>query len=94
MLKNVATSTSKRSFFGTPFANERVNGLKTKLKSARLHYCPLFSYIRGKLSWKKSPLLWYEVLRLFFNALTADDKYSGSYMQNLPQEFQTPLSKN
>ena len=36
--------------------------------------------------------MWYEILRLFVNALTADDKYSGSNMQNLPQQFQTPLS--
>ena len=40
----------------------------------------------------KSPSVWYEILRLFVNALTADDKYSGSNMQNLPQQFQTPLS--
>ena len=36
--------------------------------------------------------MWYEILRLFVNALTADDKYSGSNMQNLPLQFQTPLS--
>ena len=36
--------------------------------------------------------MWYEILRLFVNALTADDKYSGSNMQNLPQQFQTPVS--
>ena len=36
--------------------------------------------------------MWYEILRPFVNALTADDKYSGSNMQNLPQQFQTPLS--
>ena len=30
---------------------------------------------------------------MFINALTADDKYSGSNMQNLLQRFQTPLSK-
>ena len=36
--------------------------------------------------------MWYEILKLFVNALTADDKYSGSNMQNLPQQFQTPLS--
>ena len=35
--------------------------------------------------------MWYEILRPFVNALTADDKYSGSNMQNLPQQFQTPL---
>ena len=49
--------------------------------------------IRGKLSWKKLPSVWYEILRLFVNALTADHKYSGSNMQNFPQQFQTPLSK-
>ena len=46
------------------------------------------------MSWKKSPSVWYEILRLFFNALTADDKYSGSNMKKLSQQFQTPLSKN
>ena len=45
------------------------------------------------MSWKKSPSVWYEILRLFANALTVDDKYSGSNMQNLPQQFQTPLFK-
>ena len=45
------------------------------------------------MSCKKSPSVWYETLRLFVNALTADVKYSGSNMQNLPQQFQTPLSQ-
>ena len=36
--------------------------------------------------------MWYEILRPFVNAFTADDKYSGSNMQNLRQQFQTPLS--
>ena len=30
---------------------------------------------------------------MFANALTVDDKYSCSNMQNLPQQFQTPLSQ-
>ena len=63
------------------------------LKSARHHYYRLLSSIRGKLSYKKSPSVWIESLRLFFNGLTADDKYSGSNMKNIPQQFQTPLSK-
>ena len=58
---------------------------------ARHHYYPLFSSIRRKLSWKKSPSVWYDILKLFVNALTADAKYSGSNVQNLPQQFQTPL---
>ena len=45
------------------------------------------------MSWKKSPSLWYEILRLFVNALTADDKYSGSNMRNLPQKIRTPATQ-
>ena len=37
--------------------------------------------------------MWYEILRLFVNELTADDQYSGSNMQNFPQQFQTSLSQ-
>ena len=89
----MSTYTSKSSCFRTPFANERVNGFQTLPKSARHNYYPLFSSIRGKLSLEKSTSDWYEILRLFVNVLTADDKYSGSNMQNLLQQFQTPLSK-
>ena len=45
------------------------------------------------MSWKKLPSVWYEILRLVVKALTVDDKYSGSNMQNLQQQFQTPLSQ-
>ena len=45
------------------------------------------------MSCKKSPSVWYEILRLFVHALTAGDKYSGSKMRNLPQKFQTPGSQ-
>ena len=89
MLKDVA---SKRSYFRTPFANNRVNRFQTLLKSARNHYYPVFSSIGGRLRWKKLPSVSYEILRLFVNALTANYKYSGSNMKNLPQQFHTPLS--
>ena len=45
------------------------------------------------MSCKKSTSVWCEILRLFVNALTADDKYSGRNMQNLRQQFQTRLSQ-
>ena len=32
-------------------------------------------------------------MRPFVNILTADDKYSRSNMQNLKQQFETPLSE-
>ena len=93
MLKEVATYTSKRSCFRTPFANEGVNGFQTLLKPARHHYYPLFLSIRGKLISKKLPSVWYEILSLFVNALTVDDKCSCSNMQNLRQQFQTSWSR-
>ena len=93
MLKDVTTYTSKRSCLRTPFADERVNKFQTLLKSARHDYYPLFSSIWGNLSCKKSVLVWYEILRMFDNALTADEKNSCSHMQNLLQQFQTPLSQ-
>ena len=45
------------------------------------------------MSCKKLPSVWYEILRHFVNALTADGKYSDSNMLNFPQQFQTPLSQ-
>ena len=36
--------------------------------------------------------MWYEILRLFVNALIDDHKYCGINMQNFQQQFQTPLS--
>ena len=84
---------SKRPFLRTPFDNERFNLFQILVNSARHHYYLLFSWIRGKLSWKKSALVWSDILRLFVNILTADDNYSRSNMQNLQQQFQTPLSQ-
>ena len=40
-----------------------------------------------------SALVISEILRLFVNTLTADNKYSHRNMQNLLQQVQTPLSQ-
>ena len=54
------------------------------LKSARHHYFPTFPRIRDKLSWKKSALVTSEILLLFANTLTHDDKYSLRNMPEIP----------
>ena len=46
-----------------------------------------------KLSWKKTALVWSEILRLSVKTLTTADKYYRSNMLNLQQQFQTPLSQ-
>ena len=40
-----------------------------------------------------SELVWSEILRLFVNTLTADNKYSGCNVHNFAQQVQTPLSQ-
>ena len=45
------------------------------------------------LSWRKSALVWSEILRLFVNTLTCDNKYSRCNVQNFAQQVQTPLSQ-
>ena len=83
----------KMMSFRRPFGNQRVNGFQTLLKSARHHYYPIFSCIWDILSWKKSALVWSEILRLFLNTLTADSKYSRCNVHNFAQQVQTPLSQ-
>ena len=58
LTKEVATETSKRSCFRTSFCNQPVNAFQIPLKAARHHYDPFFPWIPGKLSWRKSALLW------------------------------------
>ena len=84
---------SKRSCFTRPFGNQRVNGFETLLKSERHHYFPLCPRFRDKLSWKKSALVTSEILRLFVNTLTPDDKYSRRNMKISWQQPQTLLSQ-
>ena len=91
--KEVATETFRRSCFTTPFGNQRVNGFQTPLKVPRHHNYPLFPQIPCELNWKKNPLLWSKILRLFANTLTADDKYSCRNMQNFLQQLRTLLSE-
>ena len=74
------------SCFRRPFGNQRVNVFQSLLKLARQHYFPIFSCIWDILSWKKSILVWSDILRLFVNTLTADYKYSRFNMHNFSEQ--------
>ena len=63
------------------------------MKAARHHYYAFFPRILGKLSCKRSALLLSEILSLFANTLTANDKYSCHNMHNFLQQIQTLLSQ-
>ena len=45
------------------------------------------------MSLKKSALVWSEILRLFVNTWTADNKYSRCNVHNFSQQVQTPFSQ-
>ena len=84
---------SKRSCFRTPLGNQRVKGFQTRLKSARQQFWPTLPWIRGKLNWEKSALVISEIIRLFVNTLSVDEKYSRRNLHNFRQQVQTPRSQ-
>ena len=91
--KEVVTWTSKAPCFRTPFGNQRVQEFETLSKSALHHYYLIVPWIWEKLSWKKCRLVRFEILELFVNTLTTDDKYSSRNIQNLTQQLQTTMSQ-
>ena len=91
--KDVATETSRRCCFRTPFGSQRVNEFQTSLRVARHHYYPFTPWISGKLNWKKTALPWSKILRLFVNTMTSYDKCSYRNTYNFLQQLQTLLSQ-
>ena len=47
----------------------------------------------GYIELEKSALVWSEILRLFVNTFTADNKYSRCNVHHFAQQVQTPLSQ-
>ena len=45
------------------------------------------------MSWAKSAIVCSEILSLFVNTLTTDDKYSRRNMLNFSQQLEAPLSQ-
>ena len=58
--------------------SQHVKGSKRLLQSARKYFWYTFSSLRKEISSKSFVLLVSEILRLFVNILTQDDKYSLS----------------
>ena len=58
--------------------SQDVKAYETLLKSARQYFCPVFWKLSNKICSKNSFFLVSEILRLFLNLLTPDDKYSLS----------------
>ena len=91
--KEVVTWTSKAPCFRTPFGNQRVQEFQTLSKKHYITIILSVPWIWEKLSWKKCRLVRFEILELFVNTLTTDDKYSSRNIQNLTQQLQTTMSQ-
>ena len=73
--------------------NQRVNGSKTLLRSARQHFYPIVSSSRDRLSWKTSLLSDLKSEDCLLNTLTKNDKYCRYNRESFPQPIQMQLSK-
>ena len=75
-VKNFVRPLSKKRRFRTSFDSQHVKVSLIFATSAWEHFYHVFSSLWGKLIWKRSPIVIPEMLGVFANTFTADDKYS------------------
>ena len=83
----------ERSRFATPFGSQRVNGSQSLLKSSWHHFYTIAPSIWNNLSCKKLALVRFEILRLFLNKMTTDDKISLRNRNDFAQHIQMHKSQ-
>ena len=85
--KDLIKKLSTKCRFRTSFKSQNVNECQTLVKSAWEHFYHIFGSLRREMAWKVSSLLKFEILVVFVNTLTADDKYLVWDCEN----FQFPI---
>ena len=83
-LKDLFRALSKNRCFRTSFESQHLTGSKTLLKSAGERFYHIFSSLCEETISKISPLVKFEILSVFVNTLTADEKYPVQDCENLP----------
>ena len=91
--ENVVRSMCKKFRFTLPFRKEHGKQVSTLLKSERQHLYHIYWSMGKQLSCKKSLLVRWESLRLFFNTMSAVDKCSLRNRDNLMQPIHMQLSQ-
>ena len=84
---------SKKRCFRTRFGSQHVKASQILAKSPWEHFYPVSWSLLGKLTWKISPLILGEMLRVFVNTLIADDKYPVQDCKKLALAMQMQLSQ-
>ena len=84
---------SKKSRFRKPFEKQHGKRAQALSKSASQHLYQIHWSLAGKLCWKKSLLLTYEILGLLVNTLATDEKYPVFNRDKLTIPIQMQLSQ-
>ena len=92
-LKILVRPLSKKRRFRTRFDSQHVKACQILAKSPKEGSYHVFSSLSGKLIWKMSPLVLGEILLVFVNTLTLDDKYHVQDSENLQVPFQRQFSE-
>ena len=79
--------------FRTPFTSKGVQGSEALLEPVLKHFHPNFPLLSDNLSWNISTLARSEILGLFGNTLTVDQRYSRHRWEKLPEQVQRLLSQ-
>ena len=74
------------------FDSQRVNGWQSLVIFVWGHFDHLFWSLWSENTWKIFPLLKFEILGVFVNTYTADDKYPVQDIENLQFPIQMQLS--
>ena len=84
---------SEKSCFRGPFNKEHGKRAETMLKAARQHLYHVEWSLWNQFRFKKSLLVFFKILRHFFNLFFADKKYFLLNRGNLLERFQMQLSQ-
>ena len=82
-VKDLVRQHSKNCRFKTSFTSQHVKGSQTLEKSPWEHFYQIFAALWGEMIWKLAALLKLKIIGVFFNILTADDKYPLLDCENL-----------
>ena len=92
-VKNLVRPLSKQRGFRKLFDSQDVKTSQILRKSLWESFYQVFSSFLRKVIWKMSPLVLAEILGVFVNTLTADEKYCAQDCGNLPLPIPMQLSK-
>ena len=91
-VKDFVRPLSKKRRLKTSFDSQHVKGPQTLVKAAWEHLYHISPSLWGEMIWKISPSLKCEILGVFVNTLTADDKYGLHDCENFPFAIEMQLS--